>query len=317
MLVTATTTAAYVSRLKAVRAPSEHTLKAYQSDLRDFAGFLKQSDLCPKRSDTLVAYAAHLSAERRAPRTLRRRMACLRGFYRELVRSGAIEQSPFIGLEMQLPRPRSLPRALTRGEARRLADAAWSTCLDEREPLSRRAPPAAILLLISVGLRVAELISLRPADFDPEGGGLRVRGKGRRERHVFVVDMRLRRIIAQLAERPDIGGLMAPGTKAWSTQSARRWVARFAASVGIAKRVTPHMLRHTCATLLLEDGVDLRVLQRLLGHENIATTAIYAHVGDAGLRRALESAGLLSALRSESASRGTPAEASGLDRSDA
>lgn len=301
MLVTATTTAAYVSRLKAVRAPSEHTLKAYQSDLRDFAGFLKQSDLCPKRSDTLVAYAAHLSAARRAPRTLRRRMACLRGFYRELVRSGAIEQSPFIGLEMQLPRPRSLPRTLTRGEARRLADAAWAICLDEREPLARRALPAAILLLISVGLRVAELISLRPADFDPEGGALRVRGKGRRERCVFVVDMRLRRIMAQLAARPDILGLMAPGAEAWSTQSVRRWVARFAAGAGIGRRVTPHMLRHTCATLLLEDGVDLRILQRLLGHENIATTAIYAHVGDAGLRRALESAGLLSALQSESA----------------
>jgi site-specific recombinase XerD len=302
LLVTSTTTAAYVSRLKAVRAPSEHTLRAYQSDLRDFAGFLKQRDLCPKRSETLVAYAAHLSGERRAaPRTLRRRMACLRGFYRDLVRSGAIDQSPFVGLEMQLPRPRSLPRTLTRGEARRLADAAWAACLDERKPLARRALPAAILLLISVGLRVAELISLRPVDFDPEGGALRVRGKGRRERCVFVVDMPLRRIMAQLAERPDSGGLMAPGTESWSTQSVRRWVARFAARAEIGRRVTPHMLRHTCATLLLEDGVDLRVLQRLLGHENIATTAIYAHVGDAGLRRALEGAGLLSVLRSESA----------------
>jgi len=305
LLVTATTTAAYVSRLKAVRAPSEHTLKAYQSDLRDFAGFLMQRDLCPRRSDTLVAYAAHLSTERRAaPRTLRRRMACLRGFYRDLVRSGEIDQSPFTELEMQLPRPRSLPRTLTRGEVRRLAEAAWTECLDKRKPLARRALPAAILLLISVGLRVSELISLRPVDFDPEGGALRVRGKGRRERCVFVVDLRLRRVMAQLAERPDICDLMAPGTGTWSTQSVRRWIAQFAVDAGIARRVTPHMLRHSCATLLLEDGVDLRFLQRLLGHENIATTAIYAHVGDAGLRRALESAGLLSALRSESAAQG-------------
>jgi site-specific recombinase XerD len=305
LLVTATTTAAYVSRLKAVRAPSEHTLRAYQSDLRDFEGFLKQRDLCPRRSDTLVAYAAHLSGERQAaPRTLRRRMACLRGFYRELVRSGAIDQSPFLGLEMQLPRPRSLPRTLTRGEARRLVNAAWGACLDKQEPLNRRALPAAILLLTSVGLRVAELISLRPADFDPEGGELRVRGKGRRERCVFVVDIRLRRIMAQLAQRPGMDLLMAPGTGIWSTQNVRRWVARFAADAGIGRRVTPHMLRHTCATLLLEDGVDLRFLQRLLGHENIATTAIYAHVGDAGLRRALETAGLLSSLWSESNRRG-------------
>ncbi|HEY0413230.1 MAG TPA: tyrosine-type recombinase/integrase [Allosphingosinicella sp.] len=300
MIVTAATTAAYVRRLKAMRAPSEHTLRAYQSDLRDFDGFLRQRKLCPRRPETLLAYAAHLTEERlAAPRTLRRRIACLRGFYRDLVRSGVIDQSPFANVEMHLPRPRSLPRALTRGEARRLTRAAWTGCSDERQPLCQRAFPTAVLLLISVGLRVSELVSLRSEDLDPETGALRVRGKGRRERCVFVVDKGLREIMVQLGGRPGVSALMAPSAEAWSTQAVRRQLARSAAAAGIARRVTPHMLRHTCATLLLEDGVNLRFLQRLLGHENIATTAIYAHVGDSGLRRALESAGLLSALQAD------------------
>jgi integrase/recombinase XerD len=283
-----------------MRAPSEHTLRAYQSDLRDFDSFLKLRELCPRRSETLVAYVAHLADERlAAPRTMRRRMACLRGFYRDLVRSGAIDQSPFADVEMHLPRPRSLPRALSRGEARRLASAAWQACSGDPQTVSKATFPAAVLLLLSVGLRVSELVSLRPADFDPESGALRVRGKGRRERCVFVVDTRLREIIAQLGRRPGTPALLAPSTGAWSTQSVRRQLARFATAASVGRKVTPHMLRHTCATLLLEDGVDLRFLQRLLGHENIATTAIYAHVGDASLRRALEGARLLSRLEAD------------------
>jgi site-specific recombinase XerC len=213
MIVTASSAAAYVGRVKAVRDPSAHTLKAYTSDLRDYAGFLARRELCPRRSETLVACAEHLRTERAAaPRTLRRRMARLRGFYKDLVRSGAIERSPFVGLEMQLPRPRSLPRTLTRAETRRLADAAWERCEGRKTALEDSAFPAAVLLLISVGLRIGELVQLRAADFDAESGALRVRGKGRRERCVFVVDRRLRVLMAGAgfvrAFDPDLAGLL-------------------------------------------------------------------------------------------------------------
>jgi integrase/recombinase XerD len=291
VIVTTASAADYVRRLKAARDPSEHTLRAYKSDLDDYARFLAARRLCPREGETLLAYAGHLRDERSAaPRTLRRRMACLRGFYKDAVRSGALERSPFAELEMQLPRARSLPRGLSRGEARLLAAAAW------RASASRSGFAAAVLLMLSVGLRVGELVRLRPGDFDPDSGGLHVRGKGRRERRVFVVDPRLAALVARLARR-DGASLCGPAAgSAWTTQAVRRELRAFAAAAGVERRVTPHMLRHTCATLLLEDGVDLRVLQRLLGHENIATTAIYAHVGDAGLRRALAQAGLLAGL---------------------
>ena len=300
MIVNDQTTAAYVSRLKAARDPSLHTVLAYACDLRDYARFLAARKLCPRREDTILAYADHLMRERSAaPRTVRRRMACLRGFYKDLARANAIERSPFAGLDMQLPRSKSLPRGLTRAETARLAEAAWRTCLDRRGPLAGKAFAAAVLLLVSTGLRVAELVQLRPRDFDPDSGGLHVRGKGRRERRVFVVDARLRALLGRFAARRDAASLLGPAGREWTTQTARRSLRRFAAAAGLESRVTPHMLRHTCATLLLEDGVDLRFLQRLLGHENIATTAIYAHVGDTGLRRALENARLLSTLRGE------------------
>lgn len=293
MILTTASAADYVRRLKAARDPSEHTLRAYKSDLDDYARFLAARRLCPRDGETVLAYAGHLMDERSAaPRTLRRRMACLRGFYKDAVRSGALERSPFAELEMQLPRARSLPRALSRGEARLLAAAAWR----EAGRGGGRPFAAAVLLMLSVGVRVGELVRLRPADFDRDGGGLHVRGKGRRERRVFVVDPRLAALLGRLADRRNAPSLCGPAGRDWTTQAVRRQLRLFAAEAGVARRVTPHMLRHTCATLLLEDGVDLRVLQRLLGHENIATTALYAHVGDSGLRRALEQAGLLAGL---------------------
>ena len=291
MIVTTASAADYVRRLKAARDPSEHTLRAYKSDLDDYARFLAARRLCPREGETLLAYAGHLMEERSAaPRTLRRRMACLRGFYKDAVRSGALERSPFAELEMQLPRARSLPRALARGEARLLARAAWRIA-DTEAGLA-----AGVLLMLSVGVRVGELVRLRPCDYDSDSGGLHVRGKGRRERRVFVVDRRLAALLARLARYEAAPSLCGPRDRDWTTQAARRQLRGLAAAAGVARRVTPHMLRHTCATLLLEDGVDLRVLQRLLGHENIATTALYAHVGDSGLRRALDRAGLLAGL---------------------
>jgi integrase/recombinase XerD len=151
-------------------------------------------------------------------------------------------------------------------------------------------------VLLATGIRVDELVQLRPDDYDPESGALLIRGKGRKERRVFVVDERLRRLLAGLAAEHGAVSLLGPGGGPWSTQGVRRNLRCFASEAGLTRRVTPHMLRHTCATLLLEDGVDLRFLQRLLGHENIATTAIYAHVGDVGLKRALEEARLLATL---------------------
>jgi site-specific recombinase XerD len=293
VIVTAAGVAEYLVRFKALRDPSEHTLRAYASDLKDFRRFLAGERRCPKSPEIVVAYKQNLSERAAAPRTIRRRMACLRGFYKDMVRSGTLAVSPFTQVELQIPRAKSLPRALSRAEAATLARGAWRICAAPGDP--GHATAIAVLLLLSVGLRVGELVRLRAGDFDPVGGGLHVRGKGRRERRVFIVDPRLRQRLAAFVDEDGDAPLFSPGHP-WSTQTFRHELRSFARSAGLARRVTPHMLRHTAATLLLEDGVDLLFLQRLLGHESISTTALYAHVGDASLRRALEKADLLSSL---------------------
>jgi len=296
-LIVSEAAAAYLRRLKTTRDPSEHTVRAYCSDLRIYCDFVMRRGLCVRRESTLLAYADYLTAERSAaPRTLRRRMACLRGFYKDLVRTGALECSPFAQLEMQLPRARSLPRGITRADAARLADAAWAVCAKRSGTIEPKRFAAAVLVLLATGLRVGELVKLRPTDYDPESGALLVQGKGHKERRVFVVDDRLRVLLSRLGNVAHAATLFGSAGGHWTTQSARRSLRSFAVEEGLSAPVTPHMLRHTCATLLLEDGVDLRFLQRLLGHENIATTAIYAHVGDTGLKRALEEARLLARL---------------------
>lgn len=248
-------------------------------------------------ADAILSYIADLLAKRRAARTVRRRVACLRAFYRSLVRSKLIEESPFARLELQLPRAKALPRAIPRREARQLAVAAWERCKGTRSTSCASVFSLAVLVLISSGVRVGELVSLQSDDFHADTGAMRVHGKGQRERFVFLVDDDLRKLVAKLAKSRGGLSLFGHGGGQWTTDWVRRTLREFAASAGVTRRVTPHMLRHTCATLLLKDGVDLRFLQRLLGHENIATTAIYAHVGDAGLQRALKGAGLLTGLK--------------------
>ena len=282
----------YLERLKARRSPSEHTVRAYRSDLRDYVAFVQtQPEANPA---PILSYVSHLTDTRGMTiRTTRRRVSCLRGFYADLARTKVIELSPFRALEVQLPRVKSLPRALAREDAGKLARASWTACGPDMD--GDRHLGLAILLLLSVGLRVGELVALRPSDLDAADGGLHVRGKGRRERRVPLVDFELRRQLGAIMV-PDAATLFNAAHGGWTTQSFRQRLCTFARSAGVSRRVTPHMLRHTCATLLLEDGVDLLFLQRLLGHENIATTALYAHVGDASLKRALEKASLLTSL---------------------
>lgn len=283
------------------RRLSENTLQAYSCDLDDFNGWLPPSTLTSEIStDTLKGYLNTMVGTRKlAAATVRRRIACLRAFFRRLADQGVLAD-PFVGWRLILPRRKRLPRALSRGEVTSLLSRP-ANARDSQSRLDGQLT-AAVRLMVATGLRVGELCKLRVQDISPDGGSLRVHGKGSRDRVAYIADLDFRAELQALVDRRRrMDGTSASlfvnrnGSKL-RPQSIRARLHRAAEAAGLARRITPHMLRHTAATLLIETGVDIRIVQRLLGHSSIATTEIYTHVSDEILRTTLERANVLQSL---------------------
>ena len=283
------------------RRLSRHTIQAYKFDLLDFKKWLPPSTNCDRLTEEdLKRYLENMVSERGlSPATVRRRLACLRSFFRRLAELGQA-QDPFANWRLKLPRRRRLPRALARSESVTLLnsfDKAGKEC--ERD----WHMTTVFRLLVATGLRVGELCGLKLSDVSPDGAIVRVHGKGSRDRVAYVADPSLReslkKLVASRRSRDHSDGplLVNRFGAPMKPQSVRSKLRRFAAAAGLQRRVTPHMLRHTAATLLIETGVDIRFVQRLLGHSSIATTEIYTHVTDEALRATLERANILESLR--------------------
>ncbi len=276
---------------------STNTLKAYQQDFQEVRRYLAENSThFLDTADQLSAYAEWLSVSRNlAAATVKRRLAFLRALYAWAEKRGHLKVSPFRMAEIRIRLPKRLPRCLMASELRALLN-------------MRQTAPAAvslgILLLFTTGMRVGELTALRVGDVDLERRTIKVQGKGSRERQVFVTsDEVLAELAGFIADKAkNATAAFAPlltnthGTPA-STAWFRLHLRHLAVSAGLARRITPHMLRHTAATSLLEAGVDIRFVQRLLGHRSIATTEIYTHVSDESLKSAILNANTLGRLR--------------------
>jgi site-specific recombinase XerD len=286
------------------RQLSSHTIQAYASDLGDFGKWLSRNTRHSQISQSsLNEYLEHMVGRRKlAISTVRRRFACLRAFFRRQVAIG-VAPDPFMGWRLQLPRRKRLPRALSRAETSSLLSSfngagLFSPCLGDT---SFRI---AVQLMVATGVRVGELCRLRPDDVSPDGSTLRIHGKGSRDRVAYVTDTELQRDLCLLVRSKQQKDRGRPGAVLFENrygspmrpQSIRSRLRRHANESGLSRRVTPHMLRHTAATLLIETGVDIRFVQRLLGHSSIATTEIYTHVSDEALRTTLEKADVLRML---------------------
>ncbi|HEX2756602.1 MAG TPA: tyrosine recombinase [Candidatus Limnocylindrales bacterium] len=277
----------YLTYLRVERGLSPATIRAYRGDLTDFAA----------GEGAATAWAAGPEAARRhlasrtrrgakpprdpglAPTSLRRRAASIRGFYRFAYGDGLIERD--VAAHLDLPRqPRLLPETLTVAEVEALLDAA--------PDLRARA---LLELLYAAGLRVSEALGLDREDLSTDGGFVRVIGKGDKERLVPVGDIALdwlerwmadgRPALLELAHvEPQRGGPLFLGDRGrrLARQQAFTIVKVAARAAGLSDAVSPHTLRHSFATHLLEGGADLRIVQELLGHASISTTQLYTHV---------------------------------------
>jgi integrase/recombinase XerD len=281
------------------RQLSQHTLQAYTGDLGDFRRFMPASSSLGSITEvSLTEYLTDMIDRRKlAIATVRRRFACLRAFLKRFV---VLELAAdlFSKWRLQLPRRKRLPRTLSRPEVSSLL--MGFACLPSISEPSRGARSlTAVRLMIATGIRVGELCRLRVDDVAPDGRSFRIHGKGARDRVAYVSDADLRADLEKLVRwhrgNGSAGGNLFLNRRGlpMKPQSVRSELRRYSTRAGAARRITPHMLRHTAATLLIERGVDIRFVQRLLGHSSIATTEIYTHVSDEALRMTLERADVL------------------------
>ena len=298
--------------LQGVRRYSEHTLKGYSEDLLQLVGFLCDppnggESRSPELGEVegsweqvehrhLRRFLLHLTDKGYARRTIARKLAAVRSFFRYLVRTDRLAKSPALGLHSpRLGRP--LPHAVRLPEIEALLSAP-----DRTTPLGAR--DAAILeTLYSTGMRVSELVALETGGLARCKGPLRVSGKGGKERTVFLGRAALEalgeyltvgrpRLLASRRRAgpiPEAAFLNKNGTPL-SDRSVRSVLTRYVEEAALQPGVTPHSLRHSFATHLLENGADLRAVQELLGHTSLSTTQIYTQVTREQVRRVYDAA---------------------------
>jgi integrase/recombinase XerD len=277
---------AFLDALWMERGLSANTLCAYRSDLLALAGWLAERGvgLEQARREHLLAYLASRLGSR--PRSTARRLSALRRFYRHLGRLGTVGEDPTARIESpRLGRP--LPEALTEAEVEALLAA---PPLDSERGLRDRTM---LEVLYATGLRVSELVGLRLVQVNARQGVVRVVGKGSKERLVPFgeeaadwLDRYLRTARpALLGARTSEDVFVTARGGAMTRQGFWGLIKRYGRQAGIRKRLSPHTLRHSFATHLLNHGADLRVVQLLLGHRDISTTQIYTHVARERLRQ--------------------------------
>ena len=301
--------AGYVRWLLVTRDLSPHTIRAYDGDLACFERHLGSGTRVDEidRHD-LVAFLERQKEAGLSPASLRRRASALRSFSGWMLSEGLLKTDPWSDARISFGRSQRLPRVLATHELDRLLTFLKRAARGEECPRGGNSAQKrpyesttllAISLMVTTGVRVHEVVGIKCQDIDLPDRAIRLIGKGQRERRVYLTNDWITGLTGMYLEMrstlspPHPYLLFNLHHKPLTPPAMRSRLARAAASAGLSGRVTPHMLRHTAATQLIEAGVDIRYIQRLLGHASLSTTEIYTHVSDNALRRVLSDADVL------------------------
>ena len=275
----------FLAHLAVERQSAAHTLEAYRRDLAALVEWAQGRDLLALRSEDLRSFIAAEHRRGLSPKSLQRRLSACRSLYRWLLKQGRIVALPTDGVRAPKA-PRKLPQVLDVDEASHLVEVPTDAPLGLRDR-------ALLELLYSSGLRLSELCALRWRDLDFEQGLVGVLGKGSKQRIVPVGSHARNALQAwQTESAGSSDGFVFPGRggKQISARAIQLRMKRLALRQGVLKRIHPHLLRHSFASHVLESSGDLRGVQELLGHADIATTQIYTHLDFQHLAKVYDSA---------------------------
>lgn len=277
----------FLEQLEVERNVSPNTLRAYASDLRQLLDFAERGGRSVQTIDHrfLRRYLAYLQTTQRSRKTIARKLSAARTFYKFLILSDCAESNPAALLSAPAPE-RRLPKVVPASTIAELL-----AVPDANTPLGQR-DRAILEVLYGGGLRVGELVGLDLGDLNLAAGEMCVMGKGAKERIVLVggkaveaVSVYVRGGRSRLARRPEVEAVFLNrfGDR-MSTNAVRNAMAKHVSAVSASKGLTPHVLRHSFATHMLQNGADLRAVQELLGHVDLSSTQIYTHLGTVRLK---------------------------------
>lgn len=263
----------FLAHLSLAKGSSEHTVRGYRLDLTQFLNFI-EGETVSKR--LVRRFLAHLHEKKASTRTILRRISALRSFYKHAMREKWVEENPIEEIESPKKEKR-LPVSITYAQIEVLfSQPDLTTYLGLRDR-------AIMELFYSSALRLSELAGLKKCDFDVKGLVLNIFGKGKKQRQTPITETAARWILRYLEhperDEKDEGAIfLNKYGKRLSPRSIDRNFAAYLKASGLSERITPHTIRHTIATHWLENGMDLKTIQLLLGHTSLSTTTIYTHV---------------------------------------
>ncbi len=275
----------FISYLTTEKNYSSHTIVNYRLDLENFLDYIGKTPIKKVDYQLLRRYLAHLRTQNLKPRSLSRKLSSLRSFFKYLFREGYIKESPAV-LLMSPKLDKPLPKFLTESEMTAFIEAPKG-----RGEYAKR-DRAILETLYSTGIRVTELTGLNMSDVDLIGNIAKVSGKGKKERLVPIGRKATEAIKDYLdcrASTPQALFLNKHGTRL-SDRSVRNITTKYIRRTSVNREISPHVLRHSFATHLLNRGADLRSVQELLGHVNLSTTQVYTHVTTDKLKKVYDQA---------------------------
>lgn len=274
----------YLGECKTRKNLNQKTIKAYAIDLRQFMEYAKEKD-CTK--ELINQYFDCLYERYSKPKTVKRKIASIRALFNFLSYEDYISINPFEKIRIQFKEPKILPRTIQMSYMKKIIERSYQKIQDSSTDYKEKHAvrnAAVIELLFSTGIRVSELCNIKRKEINLEDGELLIFGKGAKERMLQIGNENVLNILKSYATlyEDDLKDseyfFLNKNKERLSEQSVRILLKTLETEIGLEQHITPHMLRHTFATQLLEEDVDIRYIQRILGHSSISTTQIYTHV---------------------------------------